>query len=91
LPRRPRGATYSPGGLRAAAAAAGFATCRLFAPVPFRHKFHQILDVQQTEGMNFSADAYRTRGSVLRPLVRVWDRCNRDGALERRLYPLLPG
>jgi aminoglycoside phosphotransferase (APT) family kinase protein/SAM-dependent methyltransferase len=89
--RRPAGASYSPRTLRRAAEAAGFSTTALFAPVPFRHKFHQILDLDRTDRMNFCADPYRTRGRVLRPLVKAWDRCNRDGAIERRLYPSLPG
>ena len=70
---------------------AGFPACALYAPVPFRHKFHQILDLERTDRMNFCADPYRTRGRVLRPLVKVWDRFNRAGAIERRLYPSLPG
>jgi hypothetical protein len=41
--------------------------------------------------MNFCADPYRTRGRLLRPLVKLWDRFNREGAIERRLYPMLPG
>ena len=89
--RRPAGTAYTPRGLRTAASAAGFAGCNLFSPVPFRHKFHQILDLERTDRMNFCADPYRTRGRVLRPLVRAWDRCNKDGAVERRLYPSLPG
>jgi aminoglycoside phosphotransferase (APT) family kinase protein/SAM-dependent methyltransferase len=89
--RRPSGTAYTPRGLRKAAAAAGFASCSLFAPVPFRHKFHQILDLERSDRMNFCADPYRTRGRVLRPLVKAWDRCNKDGAVERRLYPSLPG
>jgi SAM-dependent methyltransferase/uncharacterized protein YbaR (Trm112 family) len=89
--RRPRGTTYSSRGLRAASAAAGFNGCQLFAPLPFRHKFHQVLDLDRSDRMNFSADAYRTRGKFLRPLVKVWDFWNRAGAVERKLYALLPG
>ena len=89
--RGPRGASYTPRTFRRAAAAAGFHGCWLFAPIPFRHKFHQVLDLERTDRMNFSADAYRTRGRTLRPLVRAWDVCNRRGAVERRLYPYLPG
>lgn len=89
--RRPNGTAFSPRTLRKAATAAGFASCSLFAPVPFRHKFHQIIDLQRSDRMNFCADPYRTRGRVLRPLVKAWDRCNKGGAVERRLYPSLPG
>jgi aminoglycoside phosphotransferase (APT) family kinase protein/SAM-dependent methyltransferase len=90
-----RGARSKPGMLTApllqsAAAEAGFADCRVLSPFPFRHKFHQILDVGHTNGMNFCADPYRTRGRLLRPLVKLWDRWNRDGGVERRLYPYLP-
>jgi len=86
-----RAGALSPRSLRAAAREAGFAATSLFAPMPFRHKFHQVLDVERTDRMNFCADPYRTRGRLLRPLVKIWDRCNRNGALERRLYPALPG
>jgi aminoglycoside phosphotransferase (APT) family kinase protein/SAM-dependent methyltransferase len=89
--RRPRGTTYSSRGLREASTAAGFTGCQLFAPLPFRHKFHQVLDLDRNDRMNFSADAYRTRGKFLRPLVKAWDFWNRAGAVERKLYPLLPG
>ena len=84
-------ATYSPRGLRHAAADAGFARCALFAPVPFSHKFHQILDLEHMDRMNLSADAYRTRGRLLRVMVKTWDVSNRNGAVEQRLYPHLPG
>ena len=70
---------------------AGFEGCELFAPFPFRHKFHQIVDVGRPDRMNFCADPYRTRGRVLRPLVKLWDRWNQNGDVERRLYPFLPG
>jgi aminoglycoside phosphotransferase (APT) family kinase protein/SAM-dependent methyltransferase len=89
--RRPKGSLYSARAMRADANAAGFAGCRLFAPLPFRHKFHQVLDLDHTDRMNFSADAYRTRGRLVRPLIRLWDRCNRGAAIERRLYGYLPG
>ena len=85
------GASYSPTALRRAAAEAGFEGCSLFAPLPFRHKFHQIVDVDRTDRMNFSIDAYRTRGRMTRPLVKAWDVINKRGALERMLYPYLPG
>jgi aminoglycoside phosphotransferase (APT) family kinase protein/SAM-dependent methyltransferase len=88
--RAAAGATFSPRALRTAAAEAGFAAAALFAPIPFRHKFHQVLDVERTDRMNFCIDPYRTRGRLLRPLVKLWDRCNRSGAVERRLYPALP-
>jgi aminoglycoside phosphotransferase (APT) family kinase protein len=88
---RPAGATFTPRGLRRAAADAGFAASALYAPIPFRHKFHQVLDIDGTTRMNFCADPYRTRGRLLRPAVKLWDRWNRAGALERRLYPALPG
>src|SRR5262249_22224392 len=41
--------------------------------------------------MNLSADAYRTRGRLLRAMVKTWDLSNRNGAVEQRLYPHLPG
>jgi aminoglycoside phosphotransferase (APT) family kinase protein/SAM-dependent methyltransferase len=87
-PQVPR---FSASGLQRAASAAGFDRCEVFAPLPFRHKFHQVLDLGRADRMNFCADPYRTRGRLLRPLVKVWDRFNRDGALERRLYGCLPG
>jgi aminoglycoside phosphotransferase (APT) family kinase protein len=90
-PRHPAGAGYSARALRVAAGAAGFPGCELYAPVPFRHKFHQIVDVERTGRLDLCADPYRTRGRLVRPLVKVWDLCNRDGALERRLYACLPG
>ena len=90
-PRRPAGAGYSPRALRVASMAAGFPGCELYSPVPFRHKFHQIVDVERTGRLDVCADPYRTRGRMIRPLVKLWDFCNRDGALERRLYPALPG
>jgi SAM-dependent methyltransferase len=89
--RRSAGGSYSPRTLRTALSAAGFESCELFSPFPFRHKFHQIIDVGRPDRMNFCADPYRTRGSVLRPLVKVWDRWNRDGGAERQLYAYLPG
>lgn len=88
---RARAVRYSVSGLKAGAAEAGFADCSIFAPLPFRHKFHQILEVGRTDRMNFCVDPYRTRGRVLRPLVRLWDRYNRHGRLERHLYRYLPG
>jgi len=90
-PSRRIGRGHTPRTLRRAAAAGGFARCRLFAPLPFRHKFHQILDLERGDAMNFSGNAYRTRGTALRLLIRAWDACNRGGALERQLYPYLPG
>jgi aminoglycoside phosphotransferase (APT) family kinase protein len=90
-PRRPGAADSTAKALRAASKAAGFASCALFAPVPFRHKFHQVLDVDGSSRMNFDLDVYRTRGRLVRPLVKAWDACNRNGALERRLYGFLPG
>jgi aminoglycoside phosphotransferase (APT) family kinase protein len=80
---------FTPGTLRRAASAAGFATARLYAPFPFTHKFHQIVDLERTD-MNVCANPYRIRGRTLRWLVRVWDALNADGTLERRLYPYLP-
>ncbi len=91
LPRPGRAPRYSIRTLRRAAAAAGFGRCQVFAPLPFRHKFHQVLDVDRTDRMNFCIDPYRTRGRLLRPLVKLWDRFNRNGRIERRLYPYLPG
>jgi aminoglycoside phosphotransferase (APT) family kinase protein/SAM-dependent methyltransferase len=87
---RPRVVRFSIGALRRAAASAGFARADLFAPLPFRHKFHQVLDVGRADRLNFCMDPYRTRGRLLRPLVKLWDRCNRDGRLEQRLYGGLP-
>jgi aminoglycoside phosphotransferase (APT) family kinase protein/SAM-dependent methyltransferase len=86
----PRTVSFAPRALRAAAAIAGFARCRLYGPIPFRRKFHQVLDLDRSDRMNFSADAYRTRGRALRPLLRAWDRVNLGGRAERRLYPWLP-
>jgi SAM-dependent methyltransferase len=91
LPRARRVPRYSIRALRQAAAAAGFGRCQMFAPLPFRHKFHQVLDVDRTDRMNFCIDPYRTRGRLLRPLVKLWDRINQAGRIERRLYPYLPG
>ena len=91
LPHASRAPRYSIRSLRRAAAAAGFARCQVFAPLPFRHKFHQVLDADRTDRMNFCIDPYRTRGRLLRPLVKLWDRFNRGGRIERRLYPYLPG
>ncbi len=85
------GVALPPRAIVDAARAAGFPHTELFAPVPFRHKFHQVLDVVRPGRMNFDLDVYRTRGRVVRPLVKIWDACNRDGALERRLYGVLPG
>jgi aminoglycoside phosphotransferase (APT) family kinase protein/SAM-dependent methyltransferase len=81
---------YSAKRLRRVARAAGFTRTEVFAPLPFRHKFHQVLDVGRTDRLNFCLDPYRTRGRLLRPLVKLWDRCNTGGRIERRLYPLLP-
>jgi len=89
--RRLRGARFSPRGLRRAAHTAGFAGAGLFAPVPFRHKFHQVVDLERTDRMNFCLDPYRTRGRAVRPLVKAWDALNRGARLERRLYAALPG
>ena len=89
--RRAAGTSFSARALRKAASDADFAGCDLFAPLPFRHKFHQILDIGRTDRMNVCADPYRTRGRVLRPAVKLWDRWNRRGAVERLLYPFLPG
>jgi len=83
--------TYSPQGIRRAAAESGFTACRLFAPVPFRHKFNQILDLDRPDRMNFCADPYRTRGRGLRAMVRAWERVNRRGAIEQRACLWLPG
>jgi len=91
LARPSRAPRYSIRALRRAAATAGFERCEVFAPLPFRHKFHQVLDVDRTDRMNFCIDPYRTRGRLLRPLVKLWDRFNRGGRIERRLYPYLPG
>src|SRR5207244_1170830 len=88
--RRASGASFSARGLREAAAAAGFRGSRLVAPIPFQHKFHQVLELEPSSAVRLSADPYRTRGRLVRPLVKAWDVCNRDGALERRLHPLLP-
>lgn len=85
------GPHYSPGALRDAAHTTGFAGAHVYAPLPFRHKFHQVLDLDRTERMSFSADGYRTRGRLTRPLIRVWDAWNRDGRAERRLYRYVPG
>jgi hypothetical protein len=41
--------------------------------------------------MNLSTDAYRTRGRLLRAMVKTWDMSNRSGAVEQHLYPHLPG
>ena len=89
--RRTAAGGFSPETLRGAAFDAGFVTCELFAPVPFRHKFHQVLDLDRTSRMNFCADAYRTRGRVVRPLVKAWDRLNGNGSLEQHLYEYMPG
>jgi aminoglycoside phosphotransferase (APT) family kinase protein/SAM-dependent methyltransferase len=91
LSRARRAPRYSIRTLRRAAMAAGFARTTMFAPLPFRHKFHQVLDVDRTDRMNFCIDPYRTRGRLLRPLVKLWDRFNRGGRIERRVYPYLPG
>jgi SAM-dependent methyltransferase/uncharacterized protein YbaR (Trm112 family) len=91
LPRASRAPRYSIRALRRAATAAGFGRCEVFAPLPFRHKFHQVLDVGCTDRMNFCIDPYRTRGRLVRPLVKLWDRFNRAGRIERHLYPYLPG
>src|SRR5207249_2019775 len=98
--RRASGASFSARGLREAAAAAGFRGSRLVAPIPFQHKFHQVLELEPSSAVRLSADPYRTRGRLVRPLVKAWDVCNRDGALEplvsdlripeelRRLFPV---
>lgn len=83
--------TYTATVLRRAAEAAGFAECHLFAPLPFRHKFHQIIDLERGDTMNFCANPYRVRGRAVRSLVRAWEVCNGHVDLERRLYPFLPG
>jgi len=88
--RRASGASFSARGLREAAAAAGFRGSRVVAPIPFQHKFHQVLELEPSSPVRLSADPYRTRGRLVRPLVKAWDVCNRNGALERRLHPLLP-
>jgi aminoglycoside phosphotransferase (APT) family kinase protein len=88
---RPAGASFSTATLPAAAAAAGFPHCELFAPVPFRHKFHQLLDVGRTDRMNFCADPYRTRSLLVRPLLKAADVLNTQGRIERRLYRFFPG
>jgi aminoglycoside phosphotransferase (APT) family kinase protein/SAM-dependent methyltransferase len=91
-----RGIRSAPGSLsraavRREAARAGFVRSTLFAPIPFQHKFHQVLDLERSDRMNFSADPYRTRGRAVRPLIRAWDALNNGGTLERRLYRYLPG
>ncbi len=90
-PRKEVGAGVSPRMLRRMAERSGFADCHLFAPLPFRHKFHQILDLDRSDRMNFCADPYRTRGRVLRSLVKGWEITGRPNVLERRVYPFLPG
>jgi SAM-dependent methyltransferase len=85
------GPHYSPAAIHGAARAAGFSASQVFAPLPFRHKFHQILDLDRRDRMSFSADGYRTRGRLTRPLIRAWDVGNRDARLERRLYRYVPG
>ncbi len=89
--RRLAGARFSPRTLRRAATAAGFGDTAHYAPVPFRHKFHQMVDTARTDRLNFCLDPYRTRGRAVRPLVKAWDALNRGGRLERRLYAALPG
>jgi len=89
-PRPRRGVAWSIRGLRAAARAAGFDGAAVFAPLPFGHKFHQVLDVARRDRMNLSVDAYRTRDGLLRRAVLLWDRTNADARLERRLYRHLP-
>jgi aminoglycoside phosphotransferase (APT) family kinase protein/SAM-dependent methyltransferase len=86
----PSGSRYSPRTLPRAATEAGFSSCALYAPLPFRHKFHQVLDIGRSDRMNLCLDPYRAHGRALRPLTRAWDFCNRGGALERRLYHYLP-
>jgi len=88
--RRVSGASFSARGLREAASAAGFRASRVLAPIPFHHKFHQVLELEPSSAVRLSADPYRTRGRLVRPLVKAWDVCNRNGALDRRLHPLLP-
>jgi len=88
--RRASGAAFTAGGLREAATAAGFRAARVLAPIPFHHKFHQVLELEPSTAVRLSADPYRTRGRLVRPLVKAWDVGNRNGALERRLHPLLP-
>jgi aminoglycoside phosphotransferase (APT) family kinase protein len=87
---RRENAGSTPRALRTAAAAAGFAGCRLYAPFPFLHKFHQIIDLERRSEMNLCPHPYRARGPALRSLVRAWDTWNVRGTLERRLYPYLP-
>lgn len=88
---RPAGASFSASTLPAAASDAGFPHCELFSPVPFRHKFHQLVDVGGTDRMNFCADPYRTRSLLVRPLLKAYDALNKGGRIERRLYRFLPG
>jgi aminoglycoside phosphotransferase (APT) family kinase protein len=88
---RPKGASFSAATLPPAAAAAGFTQVELFSPVPFRHKFHQLVDVGSTERMNFCADPYRTRSMLVRPLLKAYDALNTGGWIERRFYRFLPG
>jgi aminoglycoside phosphotransferase (APT) family kinase protein len=85
------GTAFSRRTVRRLAERAGFAGCRVFAPVPFRHKFHQVLDLDRSDRMNFCADPYRTRGRVVRAAVRGWELAGRPQRLERRAYALLPG
>jgi aminoglycoside phosphotransferase (APT) family kinase protein/SAM-dependent methyltransferase len=91
LPRwRRESAGCTPSTLRTAALAAGFAGCRVYAPFPYPHKFHQIIDLERGSEMNLCPHPYRARGPALRSLVRAWDTWNVRGGLERRLYPYLP-
>ncbi|MCC6848566.1 MAG: hypothetical protein IT294_08705 [Deltaproteobacteria bacterium] len=90
-PRRGAEAGLAPRMLKRVAARSGFGGCHLFAPLPFRHKFHQILDVDRADRMKFCGDPYRTRGRLVRSAVRSWELAGRPPGLERRLYPFLPG
>jgi hypothetical protein len=71
-----------------AAASRPASHCELFSPVPFRHKFHQLVDVGGTDRMNFCADPYRTRACSR--LLKAYDALNKNGRIERRLS-LPPG
>ncbi|MCC6765471.1 MAG: hypothetical protein IT293_12500, partial [Deltaproteobacteria bacterium] len=90
-PRLGAEAGLAPRMLKRIAARSGFGGCHLFAPLPFRHKFHQILDVDRTDRMKFCGDPYRTRGRLVRSVVRSWEIAGRPPRLERSLYPFLPG
>ncbi len=85
-----RGVRYTPRTLKRAAAAAGFAGSRLYAPFPFRHKYHQIIALDRTDSMQFSADVYRARGRALRWLVGAWDLVSLPARVRRHLYSGVP-